>query len=350
LLAAGAVFVLLGFAVPDRFVTMGDGHALQVGNEVEKLHEQIETLKEEEIIDLAKADALEKKLNQVEASASGEDPVKTWEALDHLESQAAKLAKEAAEQAISQTEKVTKAQALAEGLMEDLGKMDSKTVAEAMKELAEMTNQAAEDSKALSEELSEELAEQLKEACKNGSLTGEQLQEIAEALKECKGDISDMLGKLSKAGLIDLEAVELCEKLGEFDPEGLADFLAENCKEGMSVAAVVGAWCKSCSGRPGRGGINRGRGDAPMTWTEGTDPQGAKFKEQILPPASLAALKDSKLVAISTGSPETGKAGADSGKGALKGAAAGPGAAHTHTILPRHRGAVGRYFERKDRP
>ncbi len=137
LLAAGAVFVLLGFAVPDRFVTMGGGHALQVGNEVEKLHEQIETLKEEEIIDLAKADALEKKLNQVEASASGEDPVKTWEALDHLESQAAKIAKEAAEEAISQTEKVTKAQALAEGLMEDLGKMDSKTAADALNDMAE---------------------------------------------------------------------------------------------------------------------------------------------------------------------------------------------------------------------
>jgi hypothetical protein len=87
-----------------------------------------------------------------------------------------------------------------------------------------------------------------------------------------------------------------------------------------------------------------------MTWTEGTDAQGAKFKEQILPPASLAALKDSKLVGISTGSPETGKAGGDAGRGALKGAAAGPGAAHTHTILPRHRGAVGRYFERKDSP
>lgn len=346
LLAAGAVFVLLGFAVPDRFVTMGGGHALQVGNEVEKLHEQIETLKEEEIIDLAKADALEKKLNQVEASASGEDPVKTWEALDHLESQAAKLAKEAAEQAISQTEKLTKAQALAEGLMEDLGKMDSKTAAEALKELAEMTNQAAEDSKALSEELSE----QLKEACKGGSLTGEQLRELAEALKEFKGDIGQMLENLLQADLIDLETIELCEKLGDFDPEGLADFLAENCKEGMSVAAVVAAWCKSRPGRPGRGGINRGRGDAPMTWTDGTDTQGAKFKEQILPPASLAALKDSKLVGISTGTPETGKAGTDAGRGALKGAAAGPGAAHTHTILPRHRGAVGRYFKRKDNP
>ena len=85
-----------------------------------------------------------------------------------------------------------------------------------------------------------------------------------------------------------------------------------------------------------------------MTWTEGTDAEGAKFKEKVLPPASLAALKDSKLVGISTGTPEAGKGGADGGRGALKGATAGPGAAHTHTILPRHRGAVGRYFERKD--
>ncbi len=352
LLAAGAAFVLLGFAVPDSFATMR-GQPLQVGNEVGKLHEQIETLKQEEIIDLDKATALQEKLDQIEANASGEDPVKTWEALDHLESEAAKVAKEAAEEAISQTEKLTKAQALAEGLIKEFAKMDLKTATAAMKEMAEMAKQAAEDNKALEEKLSE----QLKEACENSSLTKEQLQEIAEALKECKGNISDMLSKLSKAGLIDLDAVELAEKLGDFDCEGLADFLEENCPGGlpgdaagdkpggMSVAEAVAAWC---NGRPGRGGINRGRGDAAMTWTEGTDAEGAKFKEQVLPPASLAALKDSKLVAISTGTPEAGKAGSDGGKGALKGAAAGAGAAHTHTILPRHRGAVGRYFERKD--
>ena len=341
LLGAAAVFVMLGFAVPDRFATMHGGHALQIGNEIEKLQEQIETLNEEEIIDMEKADALQKKLDQIEANASGDDPVKTWEALDHLESQAAKTAKEAAEEAISQTEKLTKAQALAEGLIKDLGRMDPKTLAEAMKELAEMTKQTSEDNKALAEELSDEL----QQACENCSLTPEQIEQLAEALKKCKGDIGQMLENLSKAGLIDLETVELAEKLGEFDCAGLADLLDENCPEGMSVAEVVDAWCR---GRPGRGGISRGRADAPMTWTEGTDAQGAKFKEQVLPPASLAALKESKLVGISTGTPETPKSGPDSGTGALKGAASGAGSARTHTVLPRHRGAVRRYFERKD--
>ena len=45
----------------------------------------IDVLKEEEIIDSSKTEMLEEKLSQLQEDASGEDPVKTWEALDHLE-------------------------------------------------------------------------------------------------------------------------------------------------------------------------------------------------------------------------------------------------------------------------
>ena len=95
----------------------------------------------------------------------------------------------------------------------------------------------------------------------------------------------------------------------------------------------------------GKGGVDRGRGDAPMTWTDPSSGKGAKFKEQVLP-SSMSSLKDSQLVGRSTGAPEIDKSGAQK-SGGLKGAAAGGGSAFTQTVLPRHRGAVNRYFERR---
>ena len=72
-----------------------------------------------------------------------------------------------------------------------------------------------------------------------------------------------------------------------------------------------------------------------------------KFKEETLPEADVAALKRSKVVAISRGTPGNEAPGGTAGSGALEGSAGGGGSANTQVVLPRHRGAVERYFERK---
>jgi hypothetical protein len=74
-----------------------------------------------------------------------------------------------------------------------------------------------------------------------------------------------------------------------------------------------------------------------------------KFKEEALPPAELEALKGSRLAGLSREAPTVEKGGTPSKSGALQGAAAGTGSAHTQVVLPRHRGAVERYFERPGR-
>ena len=83
-----------------------------------------------------------------------------------------------------------------------------------------------------------------------------------------------------------------------------------------------------------------------MTWTEGSDQKNAKFKEKALPPAAVAGLQDSQMVGLSAAAPEVQK-GNLAAHGALNNAASGGGAAYTQTILPRHKGAVKRYFDRK---
>ena len=107
----------------------------------------------------------------------------------------------------------------------------------------------------------------------------------------------------------------------------------------MSVDEATLQWCA------GKGGVDRGRGDAAMTWTDGSSEKDARFKEKVLPPSSVAGLNDSQLVGLSASAPTADTSGV-AAHGALNSAASGGGSAYTQTILPRHRGAVRRYFDR----
>jgi len=318
--------------VPVRFGPAQPGRPLDVDKEVEQLAADIETLKKEEIIEQSRMESLQQELDSIKADASGQDPAKTWEALDHLQQTIDNTAQEAAERLAASAQKLAQSQALAEAMTDRSVAMDNKLMTESMKELSELTGQAAADGKLFEDGLSQELLDGLK----TGSLTSDQLKQLAAALGQRKGEIAKRLKELRDARLIDLAEFKKCEGAGECDGEGIAAFLAENGDE-MSVEEILTAW--------GKGGIDRGRGDAPMTWSEGTGEQGAKFKEQIIPPSTIAGLKDSQLVGRSIGAPTIEHAG-PAGSGALRGAAAGGGSALTHTVLPRHKGAVKRYFER----
>ena len=83
-----------------------------------------------------------------------------------------------------------------------------------------------------------------------------------------------------------------------------------------------------------------------MTWTEGSDESNAKFQEKALTPGSVAGLQDSQLVGLSASTPEVQK-GSLAAHGALNNAAKGGGSAYTQTVLPKHKDAVKKYFDRK---
>ena len=87
-----------------------------VGAEVEKLAEKVELLKEEKILPPERAKSLEMALEQLEHEASGSDPAKTWEAMDHLEQSIAQASAEAAEEAARNAEKAARAEELATAL------------------------------------------------------------------------------------------------------------------------------------------------------------------------------------------------------------------------------------------
>jgi hypothetical protein len=336
LLAASFAFVMVSLLAPVRFATINAARPMDVSREVENLSAQIEALKEAQIIEEAKAEALEQKLEELGQEASGEDPAKTWEALDHLNDAVEKAAKEAAENANARQERLTRAEALAEGLAAGADQLDSKTMTEAMQTLGEMTEGAMKENEALAGDLSPET----REAIKSGSLKPEHLKDISKALGKGKSSLNQKLSKLNQSGMINPGSLKGGAQANRRDNSGLAKFLKENAEK-MSVEEALGQWCD----KPGKGGVDRGRGDAAMTWTDGANEKDAKFKEKILPPSSVAGLKDSQLVGLSAAAPTADTSGV-AAHGALNNTASGGGSAYTQTILPRHKGAVKRYFNR----
>lgn len=328
---ASVLFITVSFLIPARTGAEGGERPLDVANELHEISADIDLLKKKEIIDATQAESLEEKLESITAETKGEDPVKTWEALDHLQDTVSKTADQAAEKMAQESERLAEAQALSEALAERGSGIDSKLMAEAMKEL-----QAQVEAAAGAREGGPELPSELMKGLKAGSLSKEQMKQLAEALKQNKGELAKRLRELRDAGLIDLKRLKQCEKAGKCDSAGLAEFLKENSAD-MTVTQMMQCW--------GKGGLDRGRGDAPMTWTDPSSERGAKFKEQVLP-SSLAGLNDSELVGRSTGAPEIDKSRPRQ-TGALKGAVAGGGSAFTQSVLPRHRSAVNRYFERR---
>jgi hypothetical protein len=334
MLAASFAFVLISLLAPVRFAATGAARPMDVSREVENLSAQIEALKEAQIIEEAKADALEQKLDQLNQEASGSDPAKTWEALDHLNDAVEKAAKEAAETANARQERLARAEALAEGLMAGADQLDSKTMTEAMRTLGEMMRDAVKENESLAGDLSPETLE----AIKSGSLNAEHLKDVSKALGQGKSALNQKLSKLSQSGRINPNALKGGAQANRRDNSGLARFLKENAEK-MSVEEATLQWCE------GKGGVDRGRGDAAMTWTDGSSEKDARFKENVLPPSSVAGLNDSQLVGLSASAPTVSTSGV-AAHGALNSAASGGGSAYTQTILPRHRGAVRRYFDR----
>src|SRR5262249_21305685 len=142
-------------------------------------------------------EALEQKLDQLGQEASGEDPAKTWEVLDHLNDAVEKAAKEAAEAAGARRERLARAEALAEGLMAGGDQLDSKTMTEAMRTLGEMTRQAVKETARLAGDLAPEPLE----AIKPGSLKAEHLKDLSKALSQNKSALNQKLSKWSKWGM-----------------------------------------------------------------------------------------------------------------------------------------------------
>ena len=199
--------------------------------------------------------------------------------------------------------------------------------------------------RAMSEEASKPetlsaIPDDLKDALAKNTLTDAQMREVANAARQGKDALRKTLSKLSAAGLIDPKSLAKHDQLAQSaDKADLAKYLKDHAAE-QGWGAALGQYMA------GRGGRDRGRGDAAMFFGEKADDKGTKWDEKTLPPATAAGLQNSTKVGVSAAVPDAAHPITSSG-GALASATAGGGSAYTSVVLPRHRGAVKRYFERK---
>jgi hypothetical protein len=337
LLAAGAGFVLVSFLIPEGLADLMSEPPLEVGREAERLGLWLDVLKETGLLDSTRVESLLEKLEQVRRQASGKDPARALEALDHLENVARRTAREAAEKSAHQNEGLAAAQTLAEALLESGLALDEKHLAEVAAELASLVKQTG-----LDKELARHIDPELLKACQSRALTDEQMHRLAESLHETRGDLAEKMERLQKAGLIDREALERCQKAGQCNSAALAAYLKKNGNK--ASLDDVRSLCK----KGGQGGTSRGPGAAEMTWEKASPEEKRKFREEVLPPGVVAALKGNRTNGPAKGPPvvTVTDSGGPAQSGALAGAAAGGGSANAPTVLPRHRGTVQRYFDR----
>jgi hypothetical protein len=281
---------------------------------------QIEMLAEEDMITPKEKAELLAMARRLSDKRNTNDPELAWEALDSLGSAIDDRAKAAAEKALER--------AVAEG------QMTPEEAAMAAEAIAK---------KFAKEAGGKELAAAMADAAKGGHLDAAGLRRMAEAAEAAGMKPGEQLGRLADEGMIDGGQAGLAEAIAEKRQQARADLAAFLAKEGAggnpeALAELAGAnpdW-----------GIDRGPGHAPLTWTAGSNEEGAIFKEETLVGKRPDDLTQSRRIGTDQIAPRTlGEAIATEG-GALAGANAAGGSARTHQILPRHRRAVSTYFSR----
>jgi hypothetical protein len=149
----------------------------------------------------------------------------------------------------------------------------------------------------------------------------------AESLRRLQATLAEFLGEQSgKFG--DLAA--LGKEFGRFDP---SEFPLESASSAFDG-----------DGDPGNGGINRGRGDAPLTWGREALPFD-RFKAQPLPRGHVRNPDDWAPMVVMPGAPSELPQSSAAGAARTYGAGAGQ-EAWRRTLAPRHQSAVRKYFEK----
>ncbi len=343
-LSAGVVFVVAASLMPVAPVGLETERPLEIGEEITELAKRIEVLEQEGLLEEEDAQQFAAELESLENDAAGEDPGAAWEALDHLQEMTDREITGVAESALTEGEQLAAAEAVAEALNSGASGETDSMASEAMAELAALTARAARESQLLDSSRAAELSAAAGEARKSGDLS-----ELLDALGQAKGEMGEKLDRLHAGGLIDLETLAAGKRgLEGGDLERLSAYLEDN---GLEAASGYG---RGSGQNPGAGdgdraggGLGRGGSGAPMCWKEPSSSDGTKWREQVLDPASLAALQQSHVQGLSVADPSALAPAVSVASGAVDPvAAAGGGAAYTHTLLPRHRGVVKRYFDR----
>ena len=301
IVAPALAFLVIALLLPQR--TAAAGVAPIADDVVAGLSTTLAELKAHDLVTQEEEKQLEQEIERVRNAARERMDASAWEAADAVKE---KMAANAA------------------------AKQDAaKWAQEALAQYSAAGGEGSTDSASAKAELSRAL----EALAKSGALAG------------APADIQKMLasGKLpGDAASLGKLAASLAQYLGSAQSLGeLRGFGGRGSRFDPAEFAAAGQ-SEDGDGIPGRGGINRGRADAELTYGQETQP-GGRFKGQALPPGYVRSPDDWAPVVNMPGAPivapEVG------GRAASRAyAEEGGQAAWRRTLAPRHQSAVKKYF------
>ena len=305
---------------------------------VEKLSNLVVQAESEELLPEPVYTALSNQLARVEAEGDAADPAHTLEALDHIAEELSRFSAVQAESLASEQSALQAALALAEGMAtimdENMG-LDAQIAENAAQVLAQFLSLAP-----LSPTLSSNLMSAA--AGSTNGLNAATMEELARMIREAGAGNELRLARLGELRLVDLQA---CRGSGSCtNAQDCAAALARLIDENGPASEAAACLASLCN-FPGAGDVSRGRGDAPLTWTDPSSSQDAVFRELTLSTDRLPALEQSRLEGVSAAAPQVEPTPAAITAGALNGAPPAQGGIQQAPILPRHRETVKRFFE-----
>ncbi len=407
--APGAVFAALALVVPlPARAEPGPPRELFTQRE-EELTEKLAALEETLELTESHESELERMLERLADEARQGSPESFFEAADALESQLERTveqqaaARERAAGALGDAARSAEAQAL-EASKTQISSLAADTLAaeldaammQALEQLSRELGLSASDApagSAASGEAARELARKLaaelgsdrlaelakRFAEQNGAgelgLDAAELAALAEGLE---GALGEQLAELAKKGLlkpgrfdpsararkVDLSRFEpgagepcssaSCKAAGkcsgskDCDGEGhchAAECMAAGECTGTGACQSAGASATLAGGKPGQGGITRGRGDAELTFGEESSEFAERFRPHALPPGRILDADSSTLLGVSSTTPTVAPV-LESAAGGSSSAAGGE-AAWKRRLSPAHRDAVRSFFSRE---
>jgi len=335
------IFLIVTLLVPTRFAKLLAEPPLETGQTIEQAREQVDVLEEEQIISQEEAELKRSELERLKEEATGFNPAKTWEALDHLKLSNQNLAEQAAQEALEKLSAITEAEMLGNAvdkMPKDASPHSEENEEKALKELGALLNELLND-EAL-ENLAPEIQKALQQAAQqNQPMDPDQLKPLLDALRENKDALQKLAEKLGQQNLIPPGLAEQLQGAGELPGgEALKDLLAKGGLQPGELREFLEQMAQ------GKGGIDRGPGAGPTQYGEPTNESGTAFNEEKLSPS--VSLNQARLAGVTSSAPDITGGEAVLGRDALENSQAGGGSALTAPVLPRHRGTVDRFFQR----
>jgi hypothetical protein len=346
---ASRLAVPLMFAVGVCFIPLRDISARPLTRTVGRqataeLEELLEVLDEAEVLEEQEEQQLREEIAKL-AEETEEAPLthESWETVDALEQ---RLRMQMAESVAMADQAAAAAELLAEAAAGNIPALSPERMAELESDALEMLERMQRNG-TLPNTTSPEMQELLQRLMRNGqngarfpqdgSQREQLLNELREMLQREQQRLAQARQQCQSGQCQGQGQCRQCGAHGQCNGQGLCS----------SCAGALGSSQRDGDGAPGRGGINRGRGDAEMSWGDESDEQGTKFKETVLPPGFSEEPKDD-ILGLSFAPPEEDvAASAPRARGRDDGPTGGQDT-WDRQLRPRHREVVRRYFRSQD--